>query len=345
MSESPDPQEEVRFAALQEWFVRQQPHLAACLNTPVLLSGTWQAAGSDASFRRYFRWRAGDVRLVLMDAPPPEDCRPFVRMAHMLAVAGLQVPRVLAQDVKQGFLVLTDLGDQTWLQAWQEQGVEPDFDQALELLIRLQQLNVAGSSLPDYDVALLRRELDLFPDWYVKHELGMQLTACQLDWWQEACALLIEAAQSQSRVLVHRDYMLRNLMCSGAQPGLLDFQDAVVGPISYDVISLFKDAFVSWPDEQVHVGLQQYWRQAQAAGLPVPASFAEFIRDCDWMGLQRHLKVIGIFARICHRDGKPSYVRDVPRFFAYIRPLLARYPELRPLRLLLESLPLPENCR
>ena len=338
--------EDVRLQALQSWFSQQGPHLAAKLNLPYLPEGSWQAAGSDASFRRYFRWQAPGLQLVLMDAPPPgEDCRPFVRMAQMLLVAGLNVPLVLAQDVEQGFLVLSDLGLQTWLQVLDADNADQLFERALDVLVQLQQLDVAGSNLPDYDEALLRRELELFPDWYVQHELGLPLDQKQRDWWQQGSELLIRAALEQPQVLVHRDYMPRNLMVSEPDPGVLDFQDAVLGPISYDVISLFKDAFISWPEERVHGWLCQYWNKARAAGLPVPSSYAQFSRDCDWMGLQRHLKVIGIFARICHRDGKPRYLQDVPRFFAYIRPVLARYPELKPLQKLLDSLPLPETCR
>ena len=338
--------EDVRLNALQDWFLRQGPHLAARLNLPQLPDGDWQAAGSDASFRRYFRWRAQGLRLVLMDAPPPgEDCRPFVRMAQMLGAAGLNVPQVVAQDVQQGFLVLTDLGEQTWLQVLDADNADRMFAKALDTLVRIQRIDVAGSNLPVYDEALLRRELQLFPDWYVRHALGLELDAHQQVWWQQGCDLLVQAALAQPRVLVHRDYMPRNLMVSEPEPGVLDFQDAVLGPVSYDVISLFKDAFLSWPEERVHGWLGQYRDRAAAAGLPVPASFAQFARDCDWMGLQRHLKVIGIFARICHRDGKPRYLQDVPRFFAYVRPVLARYPELKPLQQLLDSLPLPEACR
>lgn len=335
-----------RFLALQAWFAQQAPHVAAQLNRESLPAGQWQAGGSDASFRRYFRWRSESLQLVLMDAPPPqEDCRPFVRMAQMLGQAGLNVPRILAQDVQQGFLVLSDLGEQTWLQVLNADNADALFRQALAVLVQMQQIDVAGSGLPQYDETLLRRELELFPDWYVARELGVQLDAQQRQWWQQGCDLLVQAALAQPTVLVHRDFMPRNLMAGGGEPGVLDFQDAVVGPVSYDVISLFRDAFISWPPEQVHGWLLHYWRLAQESGLPVPGSFADFVRDCDLMGLQRHLKVIGIFARICHRDGKPAYLRDVPRFFAYIRPVLGRYPQLRSLQQLLDSLPLPEGCR
>lgn len=345
MPAQPTKAEDTRFIELENWFTQRGPYLAAVLNLPDWPLGRWQEAGSDASFRRYFRWRADGLRLVLMDAPPPEDCRPFVRMAQVLGAAGLNVPKILAQDVRQGFLVLSDLGDQTWLQVLEAGNAEQMFAQGLDTLVQIQQINIDGAGLPDYDEALLQRELQLFPDWYLQHELGLRLDARQADWWQQGCELLVQAALVQPQVLVHRDYMPRNLMFGEQEPGVLDFQDAVRGPLAYDVISLFKDAFISWPEERVHGWLQLYWSKARTAGLPVPDSFACFRRDCDWIGLQRHLKVIGIFARICHRDGKPHYLQDVPRFFAYVRGVLARYPELKPLQLLLDSLPLPEACR
>jgi aminoglycoside/choline kinase family phosphotransferase len=193
--------------------------------------------------------------------------------------------------------------------------------------------------LPSYDVALLRRELELFPEWYVRRHLGVELDARQLQCWQTVSDLLIDSALAQPKVLVHRDYMPRNLMHSEPNPGVLDFQDAVYGPVTYDITCLFKDAFLSWPEPQVQTWLHDYWQQAAAHGIPVQADFAEFQRASDLMGVQRHLKVIGIFARICHRDGKPRYLSDVPRFFIYIKAVLSRRPELAELAELLASLP------
>ena len=296
-------------------------------------------ASSDASFRRYFRWQAEGRSLILMDAPPPqEDCRPFVRIAALLADSGVHVPRILAQDLERGFLVLGDLGRQTWLEVLNADNADALFEQALQALVRFQRMPGADA-LPPYDDALLRRELQLFPDWYLQRHLGVELNEVQRDQWQRVCDLLVGSALAQPRVFVHRDYMPRNLMLSEPNPGILDFQDAVHGPISYDVTSLFKDAFLSWPEERVQAWLQRYWQLAREAGLAVPAEFAEFQRMSDLMGVQRHLKVIGIFARICHRDGKPKYLADVPRFFAYIEAVLARRPELAVLGELLASLP------
>jgi aminoglycoside/choline kinase family phosphotransferase len=187
-------------------------------------------------------------------------------------------------------------------------------------------------------VALLRRELELFPEWYVKRELGTEFDSAQQMLWQNVTELLIDSALAQPKVLVHRDYMPRNLMLSEPNPGVLDFQDAVYGPVTYDVTCLFKDAFLSWPEERVRGWLQAYWQQAGDLGIPVQPDFEDFLRASDLMGVQRHLKVIGIFARICHRDGKPRYLGDVPRFFAYIDAVIARRPELAELDVLLLSL-------
>jgi aminoglycoside/choline kinase family phosphotransferase len=192
--------------------------------------------------------------------------------------------------------------------------------------------------LPSYDDALLRRELQLFPEWFVQRHLGVEFSVAQQAAWQRCSQLLIDSALAQPKVLVHRDYMPRNLMLSEQNPGVLDFQDAVYGPVTYDVTCLFKDAFLSWPEARVRSWLEQYWQQARDAGVPVQPELDEFLRASDLMGVQRHLKVIGIFARICHRDGKPKYLGDVPRFFSYIEAVLARRPELAELADLLASL-------
>jgi aminoglycoside/choline kinase family phosphotransferase len=211
------------------------------------------------------------------------------------------------------------------------------FEDALQALLAFQQLPMVAP-LPSYDVALLRRELELFPEWYVKRELGIEFDSAQQILWQNVTELLIDSALAQPKVLVHRDYMPRNLMLSEPNPGVLDFQDAVYGPVTYDVTCLFKDAFLSWPEERVRGWLEAYWQQAGDLGIPVQPDFEDFLRASDLMGVQRHLKVIGIFARICHRDGKPRYLGDVPRFFAYIDAVIARRPELAELDVLLLSL-------
>ena len=256
----------------------------------------------------------------------------------MLAQADVHVPQILAADLAQGFLLLPDLGRQTYLDVINAENADELFAAALNALLQFQQLPLTDG-LPVYDDALLRRELQLFPDWYLAKHLQLTLNAEQAAAWQRICSVLIDSALAQPQVLVHRDYMPRNLMLSSPNPGVLDFQDAVYGPVTYDVTCLFKDAFLSWPPERVRGWLEQYWQQAQTAGIPVQAQLEDFLRASDLMGVQRHLKVIGIFARICHRDGKPKYLGDVPRFFAYIHEVLARRPELAELGELLASLP------
>lgn len=333
------PQQDNRLLELSAWL--------DCQLAELFLRRGWGAvppvalipASSDASFRRYFRWEAEGRSLVVMDAPPPrEDCRPFVKVAGYLAEAGLNVPEILAQDLERGFLLLSDLGRQTYLDVIDEDNADGLFADAIQALIALQRLPVS-LPVPAYDQALLRRELQLFPEWYVQRHLGHAFSAAEQQVWERSCQLLIESALRQPAVLVHRDYMPRNLMLSTPNPGVLDFQDAVVGPVTYDITSLFKDAFLSWPEDCVQRWLLQYWDSARAAGIPVQDSFADFQHASDLMGLQRHLKVIGIFARICHRDGKPRYLADVPRFFTYIDEVTARCPELAELRELLQGLP------
>ncbi|HSO06752.1 MAG TPA: phosphotransferase [Pelomicrobium sp.] len=295
-------------------------------------------ASADASFRRYFRFSAAGQTWIAMDAPPDkEDTEPFVRVAKLMAQAGLHVPAVHARDAARGFLLLSDLGTRTYLEALAESDPAPLFADATDALIRWQ-LATRPGVLPPYDEALLRRELDLFPDWYVGRHLGRELAPAQREALAGIFRLLIDSALAQPRVYVHRDYMPRNLMVSEPNPGVLDFQDAVEGPISYDVVSLFRDAFVSWDEAQILDWTVRYWEKARRAGLPVAADFAEFYRAFEWMGLQRHLKVLGIFARICYRDGKPHYVGDTPRFIAYARACAGRYRELAPLVRLLDEL-------
>ena len=297
-------------------------------------------ASADASFRRYFRLSHAGQTWVVMDAPPAqEDCKPFIHIAQLLLDAGLHGPRVLAQDLTQGFLLLSDLGRQTFLHVITDDNADALFSTAITALVQWQQAS-RPQVLPPYDAALLARELALFPDWYVARHLGRTFSAEQQAWWDETCALLIARATAQAKVFVHRDYMPRNLMISEPNPGVLDFQDAVYGPISYDVVSLFKDAFRSWPAERVAHWRRQYWDAARAAQLPVPADYVAFVRDFDLMGLQRHLKVLGIFARINYRDGKPHYLADTPRFIRYVREVIDGDAELLPLKKLFDSLAL-----
>lgn len=234
--------------------------------------------------------------------------------------------------------MLNDLGNKTFLDVINSDNAEGLFKDAIEALLAFQQLPM-DAPLPCYDEALLRRELELFPEWYVRRHLGIELNERQQALWQRVSTLLIDSALAQPQVLVHRDFMPRNLMLSIPNPGVLDFQDAVYGPVTYDITCLFKDAFLSWPEERVHTWLKDYWQLAAPLGIPVGDDFDAFWRDSDLMGVQRHLKVIGIFARICHRDGKPRYLADVPRFFSYIEAVVARRPELAELAELFASLP------
>ncbi len=303
-----------------------------------LNDGGFAPASADASFRRYFRIEANGQSWVVMDAPPDrEDLVPFIQIAGLLHDAGLHAPRVLAEDRQRGYLLLTDLGRQTFLHAFDQHDPDVLMTDAIGALVRWQLASRPGV-LPPYDTALLQRELDLFPDWYVARHLQRDLDAQQREILQGINRLLIDSALAQPAVYVHRDYMPRNLMLSQPNPGILDFQDAVYGPISYDVVSLFRDAFLSWPAERVDGWMRQYHVQARAAGLPVGDDVDVFLRACDWMGLQRHLKIIGIFARINYRDGKPHYLTDVPRFIRYVREVAVRYPELAPLLKLFDQL-------
>ncbi len=296
-------------------------------------------ASEDASFRRYWRVQLDDGRsTVAMDAPPEkEDCRPFVRVAGMLREAGLNAPEVFAQDLDQGFLLLSDLGKRTYLQALDAASAPQLFGDATDALVRWQ-LATRPGALPPYDEALLRREMNLFPEWYIGAHLKKELTEVQKNSLESTFRLLVQSALAQPVVYVHRDYMPRNLMVCEPNPGVLDFQDAVLGPITYDVVSLFRDAFVSWQDEQVLDWSVRYWEKAKRAGLPVEPDFGEFWRAFEWMGLQRHLKVLGIFARINYRDGKPKYLEDTPRFIAYARSVAGRYAALAPLLRLLDEI-------
>ncbi|WP_054892225.1 MULTISPECIES: aminoglycoside phosphotransferase family protein [unclassified Pseudomonas] len=332
------PDHDVRLQQLTVWLEQQLQNLFQENAWGDVPAGSLTAASSDASFRRYFRWEGGGHSFVIMDAPPPqENCAPFVAIDHLLASAGINVPVIHAQDLERGFLLLSDLGRKTYLEIIGDDNADALFADAIDALLAQQQLPMQAP-LPSYDTALLRRELELFPEWYVGRELKLAFSEAQQASWQRVSQQLIDSALAQPKVLVHRDYMPRNLMHSAPNPGVLDFQDAVYGPVTYDITCLFKDAFLSWPQARVDGWLRSYWDKAQAAGIPVQPEFEEFQRASDLMGVQRHLKVIGIFARICHRDGKPRYLTDVPRFFAYIDEVIARRPELAELGQLIGEL-------
>jgi hypothetical protein len=298
-------------------------------------------ASTDASFRRYFRISTPDGTSIVMDAPPEkEDSRPFVRVAELMQAAGVHAPKVLASDLSQGFLLLTDMGRETYLDVLNEDNAAALFGEAADALVRWQRASRPGV-LPVYDAALLKRELSLFPDWYIARHLGVTLNPRQQQTLDQAFATIIDANLAQASVYVHCDFMPRNLMVSDPSvnsPGVIDFQDAVYGPIGYDIASLYKDAFISWDEELVLDGVIRYWEKARKAGLPVPADFGDFYRDVEWMGLQRHLRILGIFARINYRDGKPRYLADTPRFVGYVRKVCERYNGLGPLRRLFDEL-------
>jgi N-acetylmuramate 1-kinase len=296
-------------------------------------------ASEDASFRRYWRVQLDHGRTyVAMDAPPDkEDCRPFVHVARLLQEARVNAPQVHAEDLQQGFLLLSDLGTRTYLNELNAQNAPQLFSDATDSLVRWQLASRAGE-LPPYDEALLRREMNLFPEWYIGKHLNKALSPENAAALEGVFALLVKSALAQPAVYVHRDYMPRNLMVCEPNPGVLDFQDAVLGPITYDIVSLMRDAFVSWEEDQVLDWTVRYWDKAKAAGLPVEADFGDFWRAFEWMGLQRHLKVLGIFARINYRDGKPRYLQDTPRFLDYAFSVSRRYRQLAPLATLLDSL-------
>jgi hypothetical protein len=323
-----------RTAAMHAWL---GPQLARDSITDYAVT----PASIDASFRRYFRITdsrdAARTRIV-MDAPPDqEDCRPFVKVAGLMQAAGLHAPGIFSQDLSQGFLLLEDLGRQTYLDVLDDSSFAPLFRAANDALVQWQLASRPGE-LPNYDEAQILRELSLFPDWYIARHLGVTLTPTQQATLQSAFNMIARCNLAEPQVFVHSDYMPRNLMVSTPGPGVIDFQDAVYGPISYDIASLYRDAFVSWEEERVLDGTIRYWESARRAGLPVNPQFGEFYRDVEWMGLQRHLRILGIFARIHYRDGKPRYLADTPRFVGYVRKTCERYIALKPLLRLLDEL-------
>lgn len=297
-------------------------------------------ASADASFRRYFRatFTDGTTRIV-MDAPPQhEDCKPFLHVGRLFEEAGAHVPHVYAQDLEQGFLLLSDLGNTTYLQGFPSGNPGQLYREATDALIKLQ-LASQKNELPSYDEVLLRRELNLFPEWYIAKHLGVTLSEKQQAKLEEVFKRILANNLAQPCVYVHRDYHSRNLMIVGENnPGIIDFQDAVYGPITYDLASLFKDAYIRWEEEEIMDWLIHYWERARAAGLPVRQDFGEFYRDYEMMGVQRHIKVLGIFARLYHRDGKDGYLKDMPLVMDYLRRACERYIDLKPLLVLLMEL-------
>jgi len=330
---------DTRFDALSAWLERVLPVPKVSI----------APASVDASFRRYFRIALareivlpgrseGASTLIAMDAPPPhENCRPYVAVARLLSEAGVHAPVVLAEDLTHGFLLVSDLGTRTYLAELSEATASALYRDATSALLAWQ-LASRESVLPRYDEPLLMRELGLFPDWYVGRHLGITLTDAQRTVLGAAFRRVLANNLAQPCVYVHRDYHSRNLMLCTPNPGVLDFQDAVYGPITYDLVSLLRDAYIAWDEERQLDWAVRYWERARDAGLPVADDFARFWLDFEWMGVQRQLKVLGIFARLYHRDGKDGYLADMPRVMAYLRGACARYRELTPLARLLDQL-------
>jgi aminoglycoside/choline kinase family phosphotransferase len=330
-----------RIALLQDWLSKQ-------------LAGdrfSLEPASNDASFRRYFRVRtANGASLIAMDAPPAlENCEPFIRIAKLLGATGVNVPALLGQDTALGFLLLSDLGTTTYLEELlrlrgtgdgtksDERGIDSLYLDAMRSLVTVQLASRAGV-LPEYDRILLERELRLFPDWYVQRQLCTPLSAAQTAAMNSAFESILNNNLAQAQVFVHRDYHSRNLMVCEPNPGILDFQDAVHGPVTYDLVSLLRDAYIEWDEERVIDWCIRYWELARRAGLPVAADFAAFYRDFEWMGVQRQIKVVGIFARLAIRDGKQAYLRDQPLVMRYLLKACGRYRELAGLARLIDQL-------
>lgn len=294
-----------------------------------------ERASVDAGFRSYWR-SSGTPSRIVMDSPPDrEDVRPWLRIRDLLEAGGVRVPRVLARDIDHGFLLLEDLGGPTLAQVIDASNADAHFDGAIEQLVRLQSIP-APDGMTVFGEALLQRDAGLFEEWFLRRHLGIELDCDDAERLQLVQRRLMDNALSQPRVLVHRDFMPRNLMPAAGGPAVLDFQDMVLGPIAYDAVSLFKDAFLGWPLQRVDGWLARYHQRALGAGLPVP-ELATFLRDADWMGVQRHLKILGIFSRLHYRDGKSKYIADLPRFIAYLDEVLPRHRELDPLSELMEN--------
>ena len=306
-------------------------------------------ASSDASFRRYFRVELEEGSRIIMDAPPAqEDCRPFIHVAELLRCAGLSAPEIIAQDLDAGFLLLGDLGNTTYLKVLNAESADRLYGDALGALICIQTgVDTATAELPAYDEMLLQTELNLFKDWYLEKHCGVTLDAAQQAIWQQTCEKLTASALEQPTVCVHRDYHSRNLMKvnDGRNPGILDFQDAVVGPVTYDLVSLLRDCYISWPRDQVEEWVAGFYKQAAQSGIVNADKVAEdqFLKWFDLMGVQRHLKAIGIFARLLHRDNKEGYMQDIPRTLAYVLEVCERSPELNDFHQLLLTLKLPDH--
>jgi aminoglycoside/choline kinase family phosphotransferase len=323
-----------RYQLLENWIKLQFPTKTFLLSP----------ASTDASFRRYYRVsfteRPVPKTLIVMDAPPQhEDCVSFLRVTKLFSEANVHVPEILAQDLEQGFLLLSDLESTTYLDAIGADSSTADhlYSDAVDALIRIQ-LGSCYGVLPNYDKPLLLNELNLFPDWYLGKHLKVVLNRKQKAELDRVFSQILLNNLVQPKVFVHRDYHSRNLMVTTPNPGIIDFQDAVYGPITYDLVSLFKDAYICWDEERILDWVIRYWEKAKKFGLPVNENFSDFYRDFEWMGVQRHIKVLGIFARLFYRDGKENYLKDMPFVMNYLRQTCERYTELNFLLVLLDEL-------
>lgn len=300
-------------------------------------------ASADASFRRYFRIEFDGESRIVMDAPPDkEDSAPFVRIARQFHAIGLNVPAILAEDLEQGFLLLSDLGNRQYLDVLDEHNVDALYTDAMGALATLQARGPGTGALPPYDRQLLWREMELFRDWYLGRHLGVVLSGSEQQLLDATFELLAASALEQPTVSVHRDYHSRNLMVCEHNPGILDFQDAVNGPVTYDLVSLLRDCYIAWPRQRVEAWVEEYHDMAVELGILPERRQERFLRWFDLMGVQRHLKASGIFARLNHRDGKPGYLNDIPRTLGYVTEVSRRYPELHPFLSLLEEHVLPQ---
>jgi len=323
-----------RLDTLRSWLKGHEPSWQ--LDLPTLAP-----ASADASFRRYFRIASKNPdfpTLIVMDAPPQhEPLDAFIEVDLLLENAGLNVPRILEKNVAEGFLLLKDLGTKTYLAELNSESADALYKDATHALVQMQ-LASKPNVLPNYDEALLKRELDLFPEWYLGKHLHIELSKLQNLQIKQAFEIILQNNLAQAQVYVHRDYHSRNLMVTEKNnPGVIDFQDAVYGPITYDASSLWRDAYIAWPEERVIDWVIKFWEEGRQVGLPMPNDFGQFYRDFEWMGLQRHLKVLGIFARLFHRDGKDGYLKDIPLVLEYAIATSNRYIELKPLARILES--------
>ena len=297
-----------------------------------------EAASSDASFRRYFRVHFDDQSFVVMDAPPlKEDCTSFIAVANLLKAQGINAPKIFHQSLEDGFLVLSDLGSDSYLGKLTERTVDKQYKDAVQVLHKMHGIGLKDLLIPSYDLVLLRQEMDLFGEWFLKTLLGIDLSFKDKETLSQVKEKLTASALEQPQVFVHRDYHSRNLMVTkDNNPGVIDFQDAVIGPLTYDLVSLYRDCYIAWSDEKIYAWLDDFLKQRQERGEVDDFDHRQFYQWFDWMGVQRHMKAVGIFSRLLLRDGKEGYLKDIPRTLGYLITISERYEELKPLAGLIE---------